>query len=77
MTKNQTTKQGIKFAIVGAIGLIINGAVFALLNPHPIGQIIPLPFPFLEQINLAWWLGILTSTINNFVLDKFWVFSNR
>lgn len=70
----KTLKQWIKFLIVGVIGVIINGFVFAYFTQFSWGQIVPIPYLILAEINIAWGFGILVSTGSNFILDKFWVF---
>jgi len=74
MTVKQTIRQWIKFAIVGFVGVIVNGIVFAIFSQFNWGQTVLFDIPVLDTINLAWGIGILVAMVNNFILNKVWVF---
>jgi len=60
LSTNHTVLQFFEFALIGALGVGINFLVYSFFN----------------MTILAWFLGILSATISNFILNKWLVFES-
>jgi len=71
-------KRGLKFAIVGAFGVIINGLVFSTLSDFDIFNISPFGLGsyihYFENITWAWGIGILAAFVFDYFINTFWTY---
>lgn len=74
---NESLKQWVKFASVGALGTAVNAVSFAFFSLFEFFQFAPLTvfgITFGKELTLAWGSAILVAMVGNFLLNKHWVF---
>ena len=74
--KKKTIKQGIGFAFIGTLGVIINGIVYSALSQIDTFRGIPLNWWIFREITWAWGIGILVAFVWNFLMNKWLVFKS-
>ncbi len=74
--KKKTIKQGIGFALIGTLGVIINGIVYSALSQIDTFRGVPLDWWIFKEITWAWGIGILVAFVWNFLMNKWLVFKS-